>query len=341
MQSLDRMADDKSRLDEEVFVKIFQNKTHCPEVISRNLFEKLQETDPDAKKYFLRSGVLSALHHSSWWNHDHDLRSIENVVWFCLERELYGKTLEAAIDLVTSREVTDEINPESVDYQEVCHTIGHFYEHMYDTGRIDLVNKLNSYTVKIMISAKSTEYGGGNYLNNVCTSPITNIICDTGENPFPFKGSAFDNEEFLELIKAADSFHRCAYDDLMEIKRFDEEAKVPPVRILAEPENMVDGVFVDVDGTLVVGANQLNQFVVDLLKKYKESGKAVTVFTAGNIYSQKTRLERLGLTEIIGEFEVRAKSDFTGQKLEIVIDDFTPKKLRDMFGIFIGEHILP
>lgn len=78
----------------------------------------------------------------------------------------------------------------------------------------------------------------------------------------------------------------------------------------------IDGVYVDVDGTLLTQDNQLNQSVIDRLKAYEAEGKDITVWTGGNVTEKKQQLSKLWI-----DWPVVSKYDYAGAIAEIVIDD--------------------
>jgi hypothetical protein len=287
-------------------------------------------------RFVLEEGTLPALKNAVW-DHDTDLKSIENVVMFCLEHKIYGKTLEAAIDLFTSKRAVmyrGREGSKTVLVGEAGHILSHFYYGVYEAGRIDLVKKLNLYIVQQAISIGNLEINAHCYLGATRDS-----ISLSGINPLPFKDSGFDNPAFLRLYEDGDWHRTRAYDELMAIKHFDETGILAPETV-QEPAEITEGVFVDVDGTLIVG-HQLNQEVVELILDYRKEGKSVTIFTGGDMYFQKDRLRSLHLDDFMGKFEVVPKVRFSGKKLEVVIDDFMPEQLKKVFGIFVVQHILP
>ncbi|MDQ1284500.1 MAG: hypothetical protein QG620_848 [Patescibacteria group bacterium] len=333
------MTSYKKQIDEESFVRIFEDKTHYPiEAMTTHDQGTLQYANRNLEmvRFVLEEGTLPALRHAVW-DHDTDLKSIENVVLFCLEHKIYGKTLEAAIDLFTSKQAVmyrGREGSKTVLVGEARHILSHFYGEVYQVGRIDLVKKLNLYIVQQAISIGNLE------ISAHCYSVETrDSIGFSGKNPLPFKDSGFDNPAFLQLYKDGDWHRTRAYDELMTIKYFDETGIFAPETV-QEPAEITEGVFVDVDGTLIVG-HQLNQDVVGLILDYRKEGRAVTIFTGGDMYFQKNRLRSLHLDDFIGKFEVLPKIRFSGKKLEIVIDDFTPEQLKKIFGIFVEKHILP
>ncbi|MBP6910549.1 HAD hydrolase family protein [Patescibacteria group bacterium] len=87
----------------------------------------------------------------------------------------------------------------------------------------------------------------------------------------------------------------------------------------------VEGVFCDVDGTLIEyaaagspdeGTQKLREEVVTLLKKYESEGKTITIWTGGNLEEKTTYLRSLGITR-----PIVSKYNYAGATAAIVIDD--------------------
>lgn len=85
---------------------------------------------------------------------------------------------------------------------------------------------------------------------------------------------------------------------------------------------IVRGVFVDVEGTLIKDG-RLNMSLVADLEREANSGKSVIVFTGGDKTAQTTNLRALGFPEKF--LPVVAKSDYHGKILEHLIDDTIPE----------------
>jgi hypothetical protein len=334
---------EREKLDNEMYNKFFEEKTHYP-VADPEYFKKKKQ-DSNVKRYIAKEGILPALA-SEIWDHDTDLKSIENVIKYCYENKFYGKTLGKAISMITSKKVMykrdgfgdtedgreKEQSKDEISLWAITHTISHFVEGIYETGRYDLAKKLNEYTVRSSISLKDLRTGGS---DDAYVSAMIKAIQTTGKNLIHFKDSGFDNREFLH---SSQNREHSEYGRLMKIKHFDETGELLPQEEIQEPEEITEGVYVDVDDTLVIGENQLNQEVVNKLKEYKDQGKNITIFTGGEYWVQKERLQKLGLEKEIGEFEVVSKEDFQNKKLEITIDDFSQDQLKNIFRIFSQDH---
>jgi hypothetical protein len=92
------------------------------------------------------------------------------------------------------------------------------------------------------------------------------------------------------------------------------------------------GVFIDVEGTILVGKyfkeekqvrTVLNKQLVQALDALCPSKEGVTIFTGGDTIQLTEQLRTLGFPERF--LPVRSKADFYGQKLQILIDDTKPE----------------
>jgi len=323
------------KIDKETYQSFFEDKINYP-IHNKNYGDE-KKSNPDAKEYIIKEGTLPALINEIW-DHDNDLKSIENVIKYCYENKIYGKTLEKAIDMITSKKAISDSRikkqgKREVDFWEIQHIISHFSKDMYESERYDLAKQLNIYIVENSTKLQDPRLAECDY---AYVSAMYRIIKASGKNPMPFKDSGFDNEKFIQMLKSKKEEDTvCRF---MKIKHFDETGELLSQKEIKEPKETTKGVYVDVDGTLVVGENQLNEKIVDELKKYKEQGKNIIIFTGGNVIAQEERLKRLGLEKEIGKFKVVSKGDFLNKKLEITIDDFSQEQLKNIFGIFSKEH---
>ncbi len=101
----------------------------------------------------------------------------------------------------------------------------------------------------------------------------------------------------------------------------------------------IEGVYVDVDGTLIdyvpiwstlEGTQQLRQKVVELLKKYESEGKKIIIWTWGDVQMKEKYLRTLWIT-----WPVVSKYDYAGAVAEIVLDD------NDKSAFILKSKILP
>ncbi len=94
-------------------------------------------------------------------------------------------------------------------------------------------------------------------------------------------------------------------------------------------------VFVDRDGTLYDNEKHaFNQHVLDLIKKYQQEGKKITIFTLGNIKIKQALLDASNIN-----LKVESKIDYKWATVEIVIDDENEEKLYMNAKIKAENHI--
>lgn len=100
-----------------------------------------------------------------------------------------------------------------------------------------------------------------------------------------------------------------------------------------EAKDVVKGVYVDVDDTLISNG-KLNKSLVEKLEGLAVEGREIIVFTGGNVANAEDQLRRLGLPEKF--LSIRSKSDYRSKILESLIDD-TPPEYQG-FGAKEYEH---
>jgi hypothetical protein len=112
----------------------------------------------------------------------------------------------------------------------------------------------------------------------------------------------------------------------------------------AVKKEVVPGVFVDVEGTLLVGEyfkeerevrTVLNKQLAQALDALCPSSEEVIIFTGGDTVALTEQLRSFGFPERF--LPVRSKADFRGQNLQILIDDTKPQ----MQGFHAEAHIRP
>jgi len=87
-------------------------------------------------------------------------------------------------------------------------------------------------------------------------------------------------------------------------------------RPLVRQGEKLDGVFCDIDGTLIVNGN-INEKTLSVLKQYEAEGKQITLWTDGNKETTSVLLANLGVS-----YPLMAKMDYAGAEVEIALDDF-------------------
>lgn len=87
------------------------------------------------------------------------------------------------------------------------------------------------------------------------------------------------------------------------------------------------GVFCDIEGTLLVGG-KINQKTFEILEKFANEGKPVTLWTGGNLELARKQLLQNGII-----WKLVSKYDFEKAYVEIVIDDEPQNKFEEKYQI--------
>ena len=93
-----------------------------------------------------------------------------------------------------------------------------------------------------------------------------------------------------------------------------------------EAHEVVEGVYVDVEGTLIEdhwGKHELNEGLIKAIEGFEREGKKIIIFTGGNRETLEEELKRLGVPERF--LPIRSKSDYRGKVLGALIDDTPPE----------------
>lgn len=88
-----------------------------------------------------------------------------------------------------------------------------------------------------------------------------------------------------------------------------------------EASEEVKGIFVDVEGTLIVGG-KLNEKLLEMIEQESKEGEDIIIFTGGNPEEQTQILRKLGFPEKY--LPVKDKKDYKGKRLGYLIDDTEP-----------------
>lgn len=89
------------------------------------------------------------------------------------------------------------------------------------------------------------------------------------------------------------------------------------------PKSRADGIFVDIDGTLIKDNGELNTDLYDSLVEFSKYEK-VTIFTGGNVKKQTERLAAVGVDT--KKFPIVSKENYRGFLFTgFIIDDISPK----------------
>ena len=93
-----------------------------------------------------------------------------------------------------------------------------------------------------------------------------------------------------------------------------------------EAHEVIKGIYVDVEGTLIRENYQgrgLNEHLVEKLNKLADEGNEIIIFTGGDVQALGEELKKFGLSERF--LPVRSKNDYRGKVLEILVDDTPPE----------------
>jgi hypothetical protein len=97
-------------------------------------------------------------------------------------------------------------------------------------------------------------------------------------------------------------------------------------------EDIIPGIFCDVEGTLVY-EGIVNQTIVDKLEKLSKT-KAVSIWTGGETKEAEKMLYNLG----VNKWPVLSKYDFAGCRVETIFDDLPKKKFEEDYDIHTSDY---
>ncbi|MDA2922491.1 hypothetical protein MYX07_04475 [Patescibacteria group bacterium AH-259-L07] len=108
-----------------------------------------------------------------------------------------------------------------------------------------------------------------------------------------------------------------------DLKELQENIKIAEIAEKGKgKKEALEGIFVDVEGTLIING-ELNEKLVDDLKAEAREGKKIVIFSNGPLEELSRTLAKMGVPQ---EFlPVVNKSDFKGKYLKKVIDDTHPE----------------
>jgi len=132
---------------------------------------------------------------------------------------------------------------------------------------------------------------------------------ETAKQEFGFTGTIEQVREQLGAIRARD------------------KDAVGPIEELIGDE-LVPGVFCDVEGTLLDDAGKVDDVLLSILKN-EAKAKSVTLWTGGDPEKISGRLLHAG----IKQFPLVSKHDFRGCNVEIVYDDLPQEEFKKQYGI--------
>lgn len=120
-------------------------------------------------------------------------------------------------------------------------------------------------------------------------------------------------------------------EKLKEIMSRKDEAT--PVKDLIGDE-VLKGVFCDIEGTLLSSDGAVNESVLQMLEK-EEGKRAVSIWTGGDTEKLQKKLYQLG----VKKFPILSKYSFKGCEVEVVIDDLSQDEFKKRYGIKSQKYI--
>lgn len=120
-------------------------------------------------------------------------------------------------------------------------------------------------------------------------------------------------------------------EKLKEIMSRKDEAT--PVKDLIGDE-VLKGVFCDIEGTLLSSDDAVNESVLQMLEK-EEGKRAVSIWTGGDTEKLQKKLYQLG----VKKFPILSKYSFKGCEVEVVIDDLSQDEFKKRYGIKSQKYI--
>jgi len=182
-------------------------------------------------------------------------------------------------------------------------------------------------------------------------------IWDCGKQ-LPFRPESLVSTAFIELLDAAaeaDSARirvskanmqkmkllctaKTAGELISALTGINTQEAAENLSIAREARELIEGIHVDVDGTLVISIKAggwwygkqadkpfdvINERILRLMQRESEAGKTVRIFSGGDPEIQTELLRSLGVDEKF--LPVLPKSDFKGKVLAEVIDDTPPQ----------------
>lgn len=128
----------------------------------------------------------------------------------------------------------------------------------------------------------------------------------------------------IERAREVLGFSKDTPDDMVELSVMNYKDSITKVFM-----GDLDGVYCDVDGTLLRHDGSFNEEVWNIVLKYEAEGKPVSIWTGGDV---EDAIRRLASTPAAG-YPVLSKIDFAGAKAEIIIDNEFEHTLEVEMGI--------
>jgi len=99
--------------------------------------------------------------------------------------------------------------------------------------------------------------------------------------------------------------------------------------------NIIKGVFCDIANTVIDIMGNIDYEVLTILEEYERQEKKIHLWTSGN----KEDVKRKFPVEIKNRWSVLSKYDFSGKKVEIMIDDESEEEIFAAYGIKCEQYI--
>ena len=112
-----------------------------------------------------------------------------------------------------------------------------------------------------------------------------------------------------------------------------EKGETTPIKNLIGDE-IIEGVFCDIEGTIFTSTGEVNEKVLQMLEK-EEGKRAVSIWTGGDVKEFQKKLYRLE----VKKFPVLSKYSFRGCEVEIAIDDLSQDEFEKRYGIKVHKYI--
>ena len=265
------------------------------------------------------------------WSHD-----------LCHSIENYGEDGLSLLDTPESRKVLTKLIDESVERLKenadvdigcIDRIVGPLLK--FNLTQMDAKDLEKSYIYKPE-SIKDSEFIG--YMREGVVGFDLNAFLNTN-SPLEFYRRLFEKGEKLpgflnpaqqiELLQALkkhlpgdliNKYVEREYNPNGKSTTYDELVK--NVQESKESTEVIKGIYVDVEGTLIE-RGVLNKDLVKKLEKLATEGNKIIIFTGGDIAAIGAELKKLGLPEHF--LPVHAKNEYRGKVLEVLVDDTPPE----------------
>lgn len=178
--------------------------------------------------------------------------------------------------------------------------------------------------LELMDRQPDKEYHGINIKYFLDASTPKEMVAMLVENKEPFGQSP---ERVLKLLEAVrgDVPEDMMQEYIREIYQVDGSLTALESNFATslEARELSEGVYVDVDDTLIDDSGELKEGILNKINELALNGHDVVIFSGGDPDEQTSRLRSLGFPEQF--LPVVPKAGFKGKLLEILIDDTSPE----------------